>query len=106
MKTKGQGKFSHHSLQRAEEIGLTCAGLVSAWYRSTPWELSVRQKQYKFKVYGMQSLDDFYLYDTPTNTLFTCHDLGDITIIITVTHVPLDQINAQKIRDFLKRENE
>jgi hypothetical protein len=99
MTNKGRGKFSHHSLQQADKIGLTCGGLVSAWYRSTDWELSKSQKAYKFETYGMESVDDFYTYDDLTETLFTCHDRKDISIIITVTRI---NGNKKKINDFIK----
>jgi hypothetical protein len=80
-------KFSYHALNRADEIGLSCAELVKAWFRATGYELSAKEKAYKFKVYGMESLDDSYAYDAVTKTIFTLHSSGQSTdlVIITVT---------------------
>lgn len=86
---KGAAKFSHHSLNRAEEQGLTCSELVKAWFRSEPYELGLRQRAYKFRTYGLASLDDFYAFDQITRTIFTCHKDGKYVIIITVTHKEL-----------------
>lgn len=83
---KGAGKFSHHSLNRAEQQGLSCNDLVKAWYRSTYYELNEREKAYKFQIYGLESLDTFFTFDAITKTIFTCHKDGKYIIIITVTH--------------------
>jgi hypothetical protein len=103
MKNKGEGKFSSHALNRAEEIGLSCADLVKAWFRSTTWELDLREKEYKFKTYGMESLSDFYYFDQVTETLFTCHqEERSVAIIITVTKMPRKYANKYKINRFLR----
>jgi hypothetical protein len=40
---------------------------------------------YKFSVYGMRSLDDFYYYDPKSFLLFTCNDKDDKLVVITIT---------------------
>lgn len=92
----GQAKFSHHALNRAEQQHLSCGELVKAWFRSKPYELGLKQQEYKFKVYGMESLDTFFTFDQVSRTIFTCHQDGKYIIIITVTHKDLPHLKGKK----------
>ena len=84
---KGAARFTLHALQRAYGYQVSLSDLLSAWQRDTKFELKVKEKEYKFKVYGLKSLDDFYLYDPKTDLAFTCNkpDNRNETTIITVT---------------------
>ena len=82
---KNLARFTVHSLNRAQQLNISLDDLLKSWFDSSYYELSDRQKAYKFKRYGMASLDDFYTYHVPSDLLFTCHKSGNLNIIITIT---------------------
>jgi len=80
-----KGWFSRHALDRAGELNLTATEITTALDRSTKYELKAKEKMYKFSLYGMRSLDDFYLHDPKSGLLFTCNDREKGLVIITIT---------------------
>lgn len=83
---KGKAQFTMHSMKRAQMYNLSVRELMNAWYRSSLYQLSKGEEAWKFSVYGLSSLDDFYLYHAESDLLFTCHKVNDfLTKIITIT---------------------
>lgn len=82
---KRKAWFSSHALQRASEYGLLVQQVLTSFDRSTKYELKSGEKMYKFSVYGMRSLGDFYYYDPKSFLLFTCNDKDDKLVVITIT---------------------
>ena len=83
---KGKAQFSMHAMKRAQTYDLTVRQLMTAWYQSSYYTLPKKMEAYKFSVYGLSSLDDFYMYYPEMDLLFTCHKMNEeMTVIITVT---------------------
>ena len=82
---KTQAHFTMHAMTRTSQYGLTAKELVGAWFKASHITLSEKMKAYKFTKYGMDSLDNFYLYHKQSDLLFTCKPMEGYTLIITVT---------------------
>jgi hypothetical protein len=82
-------RFTRHALKRCVENNITIKELLAAWDNSEPYNIPLRMESYKFSVYGLEALDDFYMYDYKSHILFTCHKKvkhqKGFTVVITLT---------------------
>lgn len=78
-------RFTRHALQRCVDNNIPIKDLLVAWDKSELYKIPIKMERYKFSVYGLESLDDFYMYDYSSQLLFTCHKKGKTTIVITIT---------------------
>jgi hypothetical protein len=78
-------QWTMHALERMAELNKPVQYYIDALRRAQPHHLSDEQQAYKFSKYGMQSLDDVYLYDEQKRLLFTLKPMQNFYLILTVT---------------------
>ena len=77
-------RWTYHALERAAELDLRVRVLLESFSRSKKYQLSPKQKIYKFQKYGIDSLDFSYYYDKKEDLVFTCKK-EELDFVITVT---------------------
>lgn len=70
---KAKALWQTHSIQRGAEYEFKFKTVYEAWQRSVEAPLSKKQQAYKFKKYGMRSLQSKYFWDEQAQILFTVH---------------------------------
>lgn len=66
--------WNHHAIERGAEYGFSFKQVLEGWDRSVPEILSKKQQAYKFKKYGMRSLQSKYFWDAGHGILYTVHE--------------------------------
>lgn len=91
--------WTKHARERAKQYGLIGIAADLKLKKTHQVDLREKEKVYKFKKYGIKSLDNIYLRTSDGKWLFTCNKKGSTLIVITVTDRQVVTKDWEKVDD-------